>query len=189
MPAPVRLPLLLLLLLLVAAGLPAAARAAGPAEEGFGPDARPALPGANDARYSLAGRWRFDSGSTVDITEYGPAPAARADDPGDKGRTFIGLYVEPAPSVAEGGARPGMFSLVGFRQGNKLSGKLWLFLVGNESCYPGGQARDFTGEISPDGRTMAFFYESLKVETSSCGIAGREPAAISAAREPANLAN
>jgi len=178
------------LLLLLAGGPPATGRAADQAEEGFGPDARPALPGAAaDAGFSLAGRWRFDSGSTVDIEEYGPAPAVLADDLGEKGRTFIGLYVEPAPSVADGGARPGMFSLVGFRQGNKLSGKLWLFLSGNASCYPGGQARDFTGEIGPDGRTMAFFFESLKVETGRCGIAAREPAAISAAREPEKLAN
>lgn len=145
------------------------------------------LPEIPVAGATLTGRWRFDSGSTVEISEYiGGADGVfeeEAGEPADgRGQPFIGLYLDPSPLVVNGGAKPGMFSMVGFRRGSAIEGKLWLFLTRTKTCYPEGQARDFTGELSDDGRTMVLYFESVFMSIGNCAVGKRQQQALTAIR-------
>ena len=147
------------------------------------------LPELPVAGATLSGRWRFDSGSMIEINEYAGSGGVLEEEPGGlvdgRGRPFIGLYLDPSPLVVNGGAKPGMFSLVGFRRGSALEGKLWLFLTKTKTCYPEGQARDFTGELSDDGRTMVLYFESVLMSIGSCAVGKRQKQALTAIRTSA----
>ncbi|MDJ0947869.1 MAG: hypothetical protein QNJ94_03020 [Alphaproteobacteria bacterium] len=132
----------------------------------------------------IAGTWRYPSGSTVVVWEYLDQFAEGDED----SSAFIGRYVRPAEDVASGGATPGMFSLVGFRTGRRIQGKLWLFTVNNLHCYPDGQSRSFTGEISPDGSAFTISFRKVVLTDRDCAIADRPTAEMTAERLPANAA-
>ncbi len=108
----------------------------------------------------LSGTWLLPSGSVIEIEEY--------DDRNGRGAAFIALYKEPAVEVRTGGGSAGMFSLVGFRKGSRIEGKIWTFLPTEKNCNRPGMARDFTGEVAAGDRAITIRFISITLNAATC---------------------
>lgn len=137
-------------------GEPDGARTGG---EGIPEFPRGTIPRKRDGD-RLSGTWLLPSGSVIEIEEY--------DDRNGRGAAFIALYKEPAVEVRTGGGSAGMFSLVGFRKGSRIEGKIWTFLPTEKNCNRPGMARDFTGEVAAGDRAITIRFISITLNAATC---------------------